>query len=81
MLISTTYTSAEAQLHAKFGGSTQIIALGQSIFIVGNAAGPVFLGPLSDLGRRKWVYVGSVAVFGLCQIVYPPFLYSFGLVF
>lgn len=39
------------------------------MFIVGNAAGPVFLGPLSDLGGRKWVYVGSVAVYGLCQIV------------
>lgn len=69
MLLSTTYTSAQAPLHAKFGGSTQLIALGQSMLIVGNAAGPVFLGPLSDLGGRKWVYVGSVAMYGLCQIV------------
>uniref|UniRef100_A0A093UZN0 Putative transporter n=1 Tax=Talaromyces marneffei PM1 TaxID=1077442 RepID=A0A093UZN0_TALMA len=68
MLLSTTYTSVEAPLHTKFGGSTQVIALGQSMFIVGNAAGPVFLGPLSDLGGRKWVYVGSVAMYGLCQI-------------
>lgn len=69
MLLSITYTSAQAPLHTKFGGSTQIIALGQSIFIFGNAAGPVFLGPLSDLVGRKWVYVGSVALYGLCQIV------------
>lgn len=47
------------------------------MFIVGNAAGPVFLGPLSDLGGRKWVYVGSVAMYGLCQIVGSFFYLAF----
>lgn len=46
-LTSTTYVSAEFLVQEKFGGSTQVIALGQSLFIVGNAVGPVFLGPLS----------------------------------
>jgi hypothetical protein len=80
MLFSTTYTSAQVPLHVKFGGSTQVIALGQSMFIVRNDAEPVFLdplSPLSDLGGRKWVHVGSVAKYGLCQIVCPVSLSSF----
>lgn len=68
-MLSTSYISAETPLQEKFGGSNQVVALGQSLFIVGNAIGPVFLGPLSDIGGRKWVYVGSIAIYGLCQIV------------
>jgi hypothetical protein len=69
LMLSTSYVSATAPLKEKFGGSTQVVALGQSMFIVGNAVGPLFLGPLSDIGGRKWVYAGSTAIFGLCQIV------------
>lgn len=68
-MLSTSYISAEIPLQAKFGGSTQVVALGQSLFIVGTAVGPVFLGPLSDIGGRKWVYVASILVYALCQIV------------
>jgi MFS family permease len=68
-MLSTSYISAEIPLQAKFGGSTQVVALGQSLFIVGTAVGPVFLGPLSDIGGRKWVYVVSILVYALCQIV------------
>lgn len=39
MLLSTTYISSQMPLHVKCGGSTQVIALGQSMFIM-NAAGP-----------------------------------------
>lgn len=46
-LTSTTYVSAETAIQEKFGGSTQVVTLGQSMFIVGNAVGPAFLGPLS----------------------------------
>ena len=46
-MTSTTYVSAEYLIQAKFGGSTQVVTLGQSMFIVGNAVGPAFLGPLS----------------------------------
>jgi hypothetical protein len=46
-LTSTTYVSAEYLIQEKFGGSTQVVTLGQSLFIVGNAVGPAFMGPLS----------------------------------
>ena len=68
-ITSTSYVSAEFLIQEKFGGSTQVIALGQSLFIVGNAVGPAVLGPLSDIGGRKWVYVGSIAVYAILNIV------------
>lgn len=46
-LTSTTYVSAEYIIQEKWGGSTQVVTLGQSLFIVGNAVGPAFMGPLS----------------------------------
>lgn len=46
-LTTTTYVSAEFLVQEKYGGSTQVIALGQSMFIIGTAVGPAFLGPLS----------------------------------
>lgn len=46
-LTTTTYVSAEFLVIEKFGGSTQLITLGQSMFIMGTAVGPAFLGPLS----------------------------------
>jgi multidrug resistance protein len=67
-LTSTTYVSAEFLIQERFGGSTQVITLGQSMFIVGNAVGPAFLGPLSDIGGRKWVYVGSIAAYAILNI-------------
>lgn len=46
-LSTTTYVSAEFLAQEKYGGSTQVVTLGQSMFIVGTAVGPAFLGPLS----------------------------------
>jgi hypothetical protein len=46
-LTSTSYVSVEYLIQAQYGGSTQVVTLGQSLFIVGNAIGPAFLGPLS----------------------------------
>jgi len=46
-LTSTTYVSAEWLIQEQWGGSTQVVTLGQSLFIVGNAVGPAFMGPLS----------------------------------
>lgn len=48
--------------------SAQVAALTQSMFIVGNTVGCAFLGPLSDINGRKWVYVGSIAVYALLNI-------------
>ncbi|KAK0650110.1 putative transporter [Lasiodiplodia hormozganensis] len=67
-LTSTSYVSAETAIQEKFGGSTQVVTLGQSMFIVGNAVGPAFLGPLSDIGGRKWVYVISILVYAILNI-------------
>lgn len=46
-LTSTSYVSIEFQIQEQFGGSTQVLTLGQSLYIVGNAVGPWLLGPLS----------------------------------
>ncbi|KAI2624331.1 MFS general substrate transporter [Hypoxylon sp. NC1633] len=67
-LSTTTYVSAEFLVQEKYGGSTQVVALGQSMFIVGTAVGPAFLGPLSDIGGRKWVYVASIGAFAILNI-------------
>ncbi|KAF2083857.1 vitamin b6 transporter bsu1 [Saccharata proteae CBS 121410] len=67
-LTSTSYVSAETAIQESFGGSTQVVTLGQSMFIVGNAVGPAFLGPLSDIGGRKWVYVASILLYAILNI-------------
>ncbi|CAJ2510370.1 Uu.00g050730.m01.CDS01 [Anthostomella pinea] len=67
-LSTTTFVSAEFLVQEQYGGSTQVVALGQSMFIVGTAIGPAFLGPLSDIGGRKWVYVGSIALYAILNI-------------
>jgi len=46
-ITSTSYLSAEFLIQEKWGGTTQVVTLGQSMFIVGNAVGPAFMGPLS----------------------------------
>ncbi|MCJ1314136.1 hypothetical protein MMC25_007816 [Agyrium rufum] len=56
-LTSTTILGIEFLVNLEFGGSVQ------SMFIVGNAVGPAFLGPLSDIAGRKWVYVGSILLY------------------
>ncbi|KIY51207.1 vitamin b6 transporter bsu1 [Fistulina hepatica ATCC 64428] len=67
-ITSTSYVSAEYLVEEKFGVGTQVAALGQSMFIVGTAVGPAFLGPLSDIGGRKWVYVFSIALYAILNI-------------
>ncbi|KAK3936569.1 vitamin b6 transporter bsu1 [Diplogelasinospora grovesii] len=65
---TTTYVSAEYLITEGLAApdtSPQLVALGQSIFIFGTAVGPVFLGPLSDIGGRKWVYVASILAYAL----------------
>ncbi|KAL3418748.1 polyamine transporter 3 [Phlyctema vagabunda] len=64
-LTSTTYVGAEFLIEEKFGATAQVVTLGQSMFIVGTAVGPAFLGPLSDIGGRKWVYVFSIALYAI----------------
>lgn len=54
-LTTTTYVAAEFLVQEQFGGSTQVVALGQSMFIIGTAIGPAFLGPLSYVSRTHQV--------------------------
>ncbi|OAP56305.1 hypothetical protein AYL99_09484 [Fonsecaea erecta] len=67
-LTSTTYVSVEFLIMEKWTSNTQVATLGQSMFIVGTAVGPAFLGPLSDIGGRKWVYVVSIALYAILNI-------------
>jgi len=67
-LTSTTYVSVEFLIMEKWTSSTQVATLGQSMFIVGTAVGPAFLGPLSDIGGRKWVYVVSIFLYAVLNI-------------
>lgn len=46
-MTSTAYLSLEYLIQEQFNSSTQVTALGQSLFIIGNAVGPLCLGPLS----------------------------------
>lgn len=68
-LTSTTYVSAEYNIGLDFGGTDQTLTLGQSMFILGTAVGPAFLGPLADIGGRKWVYVVSIALYAILNVV------------
>ncbi|KAG0650028.1 putative transporter [Hyphodiscus hymeniophilus] len=65
LMTSTSYLGIEFLIQERWGGSTQVVTLGQSMFILGNAVGPAFMGPLSDIGGRKWVYVGSITVYAI----------------
>ncbi|KAL8283415.1 hypothetical protein RQP46_005825 [Phenoliferia psychrophenolica] len=67
-LLSTDYVSIEFLIQEKWGGTTQVVTLGQSLFIIGTAVGPAFLGPASDLLGRKWLYVGAIVVYSLFNI-------------
>ncbi|KAH0251653.1 MFS multidrug transporter-like protein, partial [Aureobasidium melanogenum] len=67
-MTSTMYVSVESLIQDKFPCTLQVVTLGQSMFIIGTAVGPVFLGPLSDLGGRKWVYVGSILLYAILNI-------------
>ncbi|EXJ95398.1 hypothetical protein A1O1_00519 [Capronia coronata CBS 617.96] len=67
-ITSTSYVSVEFLIQEKWPSTTQVVTLGQSMFVVGTAVGPAFLGPLSDIGGRKWVYVGSILLYAILNI-------------
>lgn len=46
-LTTTSYLSCMEDIQAKFGGTKQVVTVGQSLFVVGNAVGPAIMGPLS----------------------------------
>lgn len=64
-LTSTSYLGVEWIVEEKWNASVQVATLGQSMFILGTAVGPAFLGPLSDISGRKWIYVISIASYAI----------------
>jgi hypothetical protein len=52
-LTSTTYVSVEFLIMEKWPSSQQVVTLGQSMFIVGTAVGPAFLGEKTP-ARWSW---------------------------
>lgn len=65
---STAYISVEYVIIDRFGVNTQVATMAQSFFIFGTALGPAFLGPLSDIGGRKWVYAVSMLLYAILNI-------------
>lgn len=54
-LTSSAYSGSSRPLIAEFDVSSEIYALGVSLFVLGFAIGPAFWAPLSELyGRRIW---------------------------
>lgn len=72
-MLSTDYVSAEFLVEERFGVSAQVATLGQSLFIIGTAFGPVICGPTLDLLGRKWVYVVGIALYAVVNfgVAYP----------
>ncbi|BFZ65329.1 Synaptic vesicle transporter SVOP [Saitoella coloradoensis] len=71
VMISVTngqYSSGTEGVQKDFHVSEQIATLGQSLFVLGLAIGPMLLGPFSEVVGRKVIYIISVIVFGLFQI-------------
>jgi MFS family permease len=68
-ITTTSYVSAEFLVEEQFNtDNSQVVALGQSMFIIGTAIGPAVLGPLSDIGGRKWVYVAAILLYAILNI-------------
>jgi hypothetical protein len=57
-MTSTAYLSIEFLIQEQFNSSTQVTALGQSLFIVGTAIGPLCLGPLSYISQHSKLMKG-----------------------
>ncbi|WBW75076.1 pyridoxamine/pyridoxine/pyridoxal transmembrane transporter [Schizosaccharomyces osmophilus] len=57
------YSGVSSEVSEEWNLSSQTSLLGQSMFLLGVALGPLVLGPLSDLVGRKFVYIGSLLVY------------------
>lgn len=68
LLTSTTFLAIEYIYEEEWGVNAQVVTLGQSMFIIGTAVGPAFLGPLSDIGGRKYVYASSMVLYAIFNI-------------
>lgn len=53
---------------SQFGVNTELSVMGQSMFILGIAIGPMFLAPLSEVYGRQPVYTTGIFLFSILQI-------------
>ncbi|KAL8792170.1 MAG: hypothetical protein Q9195_005266 [Heterodermia aff. obscurata] len=60
---SSVYTSTFGQITQEFGVSDLVATLGLSLYIIGLALGPMFLGPLSESYGRRPIYLVSITFF------------------
>ncbi|EEB08496.1 high-affinity import carrier for pyridoxine [Schizosaccharomyces japonicus yFS275] len=65
---SSAYGSLSSAVSEYFHVSTQVSMLNMSMNILGCGLGPIFLGPLSDIGGRKPVYLVSMVIYILFNI-------------
>lgn len=65
---SNGFGSIEYSVMAQFNVSAQVATLCLSMNILGSGLGPMFLGPLSDIGGRKPVYFCSIFVYTVFNI-------------
>jgi hypothetical protein len=65
VLYSTTYASSTPGLMEEFGSSTTVTTLGLTTYLLGLAAGSVFLAPLSELFGRQPVYMVCLVIWAV----------------
>ena len=68
VLYSTTYASSTPGLMEEFGSSTTVTTMGLTTYLLGLAAGSVFLAPLSELYGRQPVYMTCLVVWAVLII-------------
>jgi multidrug resistance protein len=65
-ICNTGFVTNEAE--DQFGVNTELSVMGQSIFILGIAIGPMFLAPLSEVHGRQPVYTTGIFLFSILQV-------------
>ncbi|OTA99526.1 hypothetical protein M426DRAFT_67665 [Hypoxylon sp. CI-4A] len=60
---SSVYTSTFDQITQEFGISDLVATVGLSLYLIGLAFGPLFLGPLSEFYGRRPIYLISLTLF------------------
>lgn len=70
-LASSCYSGAISSVRAEFGGSTEVLTLGVSLFVCGFAAGPLIWAPLSEAFGRRNLFVFTYCAMTLWQAVTP----------
>lgn len=58
-LASSAYSGAVASIKELYGGSSTVITLGVSLFVVGFALGPLIWAPLSEVVGRRYLFIVS----------------------